>query len=99
MRTVKSKRMGLCFSSWQETDLEKRVNQSAYSKEIQTDNMLHYDVECSMCFELIHYVTLVTRFCPTYPKLHIVPAIITDKEMEAVVKFRTSGRFPSVVWR
>lgn len=39
------------------------------------------------------------RLCSTYPKLHIVPAMISDKEMEAVVKFRTSGRFPSVVWR
>lgn len=39
------------------------------------------------------------ELCPTYPKLHVVPAIITDKEMEAVAKFRTSRRFPSVVWR
>ena len=42
---------------------------------------------------------LSIRLCCTYPKLHIVPAKITDKEMEAVGKFRTSGRFPSVVWR
>ena len=42
---------------------------------------------------------LYFRLCSTYPKLHIVPAMISDKEMEAVVKFRTSGRFPSVVWR
>ena len=44
-------------------------------------------------------VLLSFRLCSTYPKLHIVPAMITDKEMEAVAKFRTSGRFPSVVWR
>lgn len=39
------------------------------------------------------------ELCSTYPKLHIVPTMITDKDMEAVAKFRTSHRFPSVVWR
>ncbi|XP_044171154.1 myotubularin-related protein 4-like [Acropora millepora] len=39
------------------------------------------------------------ELCSTYPKLHVVPAKISDSDMEAVVKFRTSGRFPSVVWR
>ena len=47
----------------------------------------------------IPHVSVHVRLCSTYPKLHIVPAMITDSEMEAVVKFRTSGRFPSVVWR
>lgn len=39
------------------------------------------------------------ELCSTYPKLHIVPAKISDDNVKAVVKFRTSGRFPSVVWR
>ncbi|KAL9980228.1 hypothetical protein ACROYT_G008784 [Oculina patagonica] len=58
-----------------------------------------------MGFDNLHDAWRITdinsnfELCSTYPKLHIVPAMISDKEMEAVVKFRTSGRFPSVVWR
>ena len=50
-------------------------------------------------FQIFDGPALFFRLCSTYPKLHIVPAIITDKDMEAVAKFRTSHRFPSVVWR
>lgn len=58
-----------------------------------------------MGFDNLHDAWRITdinsnfELCATYPKLHIVPAMITDSKMEAVVKFRTSGRFPSVVWR
>ena len=42
-----------------------------------------------------------TKFnvCKSYPKLHIVPAHMTDKEIELVAQFRSMRRFPSVVWR
>ena len=50
-------------------------------------------------FQIFDGPALFFRLCSTYPKLHIVPAMITDKDIEAVAKFRTSHRFPSVVWR
>ena len=40
-----------------------------------------------------------SRICPTYPKLHIVPSKIKDEELKSVATFRSSRRFPSVVWR
>jgi myotubularin-related protein 3/4 len=39
------------------------------------------------------------KLCKTYPKVHIVPKAITDKDLEDSAKFRSSGRFPSIVWR
>ena len=35
----------------------------------------------------------------TYPKVCIVPSIITDEEIHEVAKFRSHKRFPTVVWR
>ncbi|XP_066915295.1 myotubularin-related protein 4-like isoform X2 [Clytia hemisphaerica] len=37
--------------------------------------------------------------CETYPKYHIVPKWITDKDLETIARFRSLKRFPSVVWR
>ncbi|CAB4037376.1 Hypothetical predicted protein [Paramuricea clavata] len=37
--------------------------------------------------------------CSSYPKLHIVPSLITDEMLENIAKFRASRRFPSAVWR
>ncbi|XP_014664009.1 PREDICTED: myotubularin-related protein 4-like [Priapulus caudatus] len=39
------------------------------------------------------------KFCPTYPKYHLVPVWITDQELEKVAQFRAMKRIPSVVWR
>nr|KAG5692476.1 hypothetical protein BaRGS_005022 [Batillaria attramentaria] len=37
--------------------------------------------------------------CPSYPQHHIVPACVTDENINSVASFRSGRRFPSVVWR
>uniref|UniRef100_A0A1I8ITP0 Myotubularin phosphatase domain-containing protein n=1 Tax=Macrostomum lignano TaxID=282301 RepID=A0A1I8ITP0_9PLAT len=37
--------------------------------------------------------------CPSYPRLHILPAGLSDAELALSAKYRANGRFPSVVWR
>eukprot|EP00057_Strongylocentrotus_purpuratus_P033220 XP_790636.3 PREDICTED: myotubularin-related protein 4 [Strongylocentrotus purpuratus] len=39
------------------------------------------------------------KYCTTYPTQHIVPKEIEDDAMKKSINFRTSKRFPSVVWR
>lgn len=39
------------------------------------------------------------RFCSTYPKYWIVPASITDSEIESAGRYRSMKRVPAVVWR
>ncbi|XP_024908634.1 myotubularin-related protein 3-like isoform X2 [Cynoglossus semilaevis] len=39
------------------------------------------------------------RLCPSYPQQLLVPACITDKELENVAAFRSWKRFPAVVYR
>lgn len=39
------------------------------------------------------------KLCATYPESHIVPSKIKDDEIRKICKFRSKGRFPSVVWR
>ncbi|XP_014219004.1 myotubularin-related protein 3 [Copidosoma floridanum] len=39
------------------------------------------------------------QMCPSYPPQLLVPACISDQILEAVAKFRSSRRIPSVVWR
>uniref|UniRef100_A0A3B4AQT0 phosphatidylinositol-3,5-bisphosphate 3-phosphatase n=1 Tax=Periophthalmus magnuspinnatus TaxID=409849 RepID=A0A3B4AQT0_9GOBI len=39
------------------------------------------------------------RLCPSYPQQLLVPAWITDKELENVAGFRSWKRFPAVVYR
>ncbi|CAG5131669.1 unnamed protein product [Candidula unifasciata] len=39
------------------------------------------------------------EFCPTYPKLHILPATVDDDKLKVSLDFRAMKRFPSVVWR
>ncbi|XP_041436171.1 myotubularin-related protein 3 isoform X2 [Xenopus laevis] len=39
------------------------------------------------------------RLCPSYPQELIIPAWITDKELESVASFRSGKRFPAVVYR
>jgi myotubularin-related protein 3/4 len=38
------------------------------------------------------------KLCPTYPESVIVPLQITDEQIQKVAAFRTSRRFPTVVW-
>ena len=44
-------------------------------------------------------VMVLCRFCPSYPKLLIVPKSVPDEDLEEVAKFRVNGRIPVVVWR
>ena len=39
------------------------------------------------------------EFCPTYPKLHLLPASVSDDKLKDSLDFRAIKRFPSVVWR
>jgi len=39
------------------------------------------------------------ELCPTYPETVIVPACITDDQLKKIACFRSSKRFPAVVWR
>lgn len=39
------------------------------------------------------------RLCGSYPQEIIVPAWITDKELESVASFRSWKRIPAVVYR
>ncbi|CAF1028257.1 unnamed protein product, partial [Didymodactylos carnosus] len=39
------------------------------------------------------------KLCASYPEYCIVPASITDEELNEVAKFRSYRRFPTVVWR
>ena len=39
------------------------------------------------------------RICGSYPECHIVPHGVADKDIESSSGFRSSRRFPSVVWR
>jgi myotubularin-related protein 3/4 len=39
------------------------------------------------------------ELCPTYPEYIIVPKAITDEQLRKVASFRSSKRFPAVVWR
>jgi myotubularin-related protein 3/4 len=41
----------------------------------------------------------MSRLCNTYPKMLVVPAWITDKELDTSSGFRSSRRLPVVVWR
>ncbi|XP_076367298.1 phosphatidylinositol-3,5-bisphosphate 3-phosphatase MTMR3 isoform X2 [Tachypleus tridentatus] len=39
------------------------------------------------------------KLCPSYPRYMLVPATISDKDLEAVASFRYSRRIPTVIWR
>lgn len=42
---------------------------------------------------------VLCRLCPSYPQQLLVPAWITDKELENVATFRSWKRIPAVVYR
>lgn len=56
----------------------------------------------SLCFHVLlnycHPLPLC-RLCPSYPQQLLVPAWITDKELENVATFRSWKRIPAVVYR
>ncbi|KAF1388852.1 hypothetical protein PFLUV_G00067020 [Perca fluviatilis] len=57
-----------------------------------------------MCFDTqnawrISDINSKFRLCPSYPQQLLVPAWITDKELENVAAFRSWKRFPAVVYR
>ena len=39
------------------------------------------------------------ELCPTYPEVFIIPNCITDDQIKKIASFRSSKRFPTVVWR
>lgn len=39
------------------------------------------------------------KFCPSYPRMLLVPACITDETLNNVATFRSSRRIPAVTWR
>mmetsp|Transcript_4294 Transcript_4294/g.6421 ORF Transcript_4294/g.6421 Transcript_4294/m.6421 type:complete len:1050 (-) Transcript_4294:88-3237(-) len=36
--------------------------------------------------------------CPSYPTSFVVPASVSDKQLEKVARYRSMGRIPAVVW-
>lgn len=47
-------------------------------------------------------ITLINEnfnICCSYPKYHLVPSSVSDKDLESIAGFRSSRRFPTVVWR
>ena len=36
---------------------------------------------------------------PTYPRYHILPSCVADADLTRIAEFRSSRRFPSIVWR
>ena len=44
-------------------------------------------------------VNLNFKLCPSYPERCVVPAAVTDEEINEVAKFRSYRRFPTIVWR
>lgn len=51
------------------------------------------------CLTLFCVAPHRARLCPSYPQQLLVPAWITDKELENVAAFRSWKRFPAVVYR
>ncbi|XP_051777508.1 myotubularin-related protein 3 isoform X1 [Erpetoichthys calabaricus] len=47
----------------------------------------------------ISEINMKYRLCASYPQLVLVPAWITDKELESVASFRSWKRIPAVVYR
>ncbi|XP_061115542.1 myotubularin-related protein 3 isoform X2 [Conger conger] len=47
----------------------------------------------------ISEINIKHRLCASYPQMLLVPAWITDKELENVAAFRSWKRFPAVVYR
>jgi myotubularin-related protein 3/4 len=39
------------------------------------------------------------KLCQTYPELLIVPEKISDDQLQKIANFRSSKRFPAVVWK
>ena len=39
------------------------------------------------------------ELCPTYPDTVIIPSCMTEEQMKKIASFRSSKRFPTVVWR
>jgi hypothetical protein len=39
------------------------------------------------------------ELCPTYPETFIIPNCMSDEQMKKIASFRSSKRFPTVVWR
>ncbi|XP_065424518.1 myotubularin-related protein 3 isoform X16 [Chrysemys picta bellii] len=68
---------------------------------LQVPLQLIESVECRDIFQL--HLTCkdckVIRLCGSYPQELIVPAWITDKELESVASFRSWKRIPAVVYR
>lgn len=47
----------------------------------------------------ISTINIDFKLCPSYPKLLVVPACISDEMLVEVAKFRSSRRIPAVTWR
>jgi len=55
--------------------------------------------DCSVSLALNPLHPFSRRLCGSYPQEIIVPAWITDKELESVASFRSWKRIPAVVYR
>lgn len=81
----------VCYQLCQQAD---RTTYS-FGKEVER---MKFDLKCKSAWR-ITYINEDFSVCTSYPKYHIVPATITDKQLKDVAGFRSQRRFPSVVWR
>ena len=63
------------------------------------DSGCHVFLKQKLNFTLTSFNVLFFRVCSSYPKFHIVPAWTSDKDLAESARFRSMGRFPSIVWR
>lgn len=81
------------LTKWQFAEMNScRVAYSAYCAVWEVCN-------CAVLlpFNPLHHFS--RRLCGSYPQEIIVPAWITDKELESVASFRSWKRIPAVVYR
>ncbi|GAB1609551.1 myotubularin-related protein 3-like isoform X2, partial [Argonauta hians] len=97
------------FHAWCVDHCNREQNSSCHQLCVQNSPMESYQLRFGrelkrMNFDLksawrITYINEDYEICPSYPEVHIVPAIITDEELRSVADFRSMRRIPSVVWR
>lgn len=90
------------FRAWCSGETQTDLHQALYTEDTVLFNV-HKETE-RMGFNLksvwrISTINCDYKFCPTYPKELLVPALIADDDLKQVASFRSSRRIPVVVWR
>ncbi|CAL1281366.1 unnamed protein product [Larinioides sclopetarius] len=95
------------FLSWtREEQKEAVMSQSAIQLEVlkdqPPDNTLREAQRMGFDLQHVWKISKVNenyKFCPSYPRYIILPAIMNDPEIQDLANYRCSRRIPAVVWR